>query len=715
VSRTFCKVPLLVIVLVKVILLSNCGSSSSSPEMSPAVVSVSLSSQSTSAVVGQTVQFTATVTGSSNNSVTWSVNGVAGGNSSIGAISATGIYTAPAVPPSPNTVTVQATSVADTTKMASLTLTVSNPAPQLSAISPAAMGIGGNSAQVPATGTVLTLNGAGFASQSAVIANATPLATTFVSASQLTATVPANLVASPGVLQLTVSTPAPGGGTSSSVSFTVLAVGQVSSTNNPQVAQYSIAPPRSANVSIEFGPDTNYGLQTWSQPTSTGGGTLNMLVAGMRGFTTYHMRAVVSFPDGTQYTDPDQTFTTGGLPSQRVPQLTVTEPTPGLSPYPGIELLDLVGSPTNQVVAAAIDLQGNLIWYYDFPNPGNETPAPIKPLSNGHMKLNIGLSTGVDVDPSSVNREIDLAGNTISELTVPQLNNALAAAGSSIVALGFHHDFALLPNGHTVYIVSEQEDFTDLPGLPGITTVTGDALVDLDPNDNVAWTWSTFDHFDVNYHPLGLTDWTHSNAIVYSPSDGNLLLSCRNISLISKIDYRNGAGTGDVLWQLGPNGSLNPLNLMGSSIVPNPGPSDWFYNQHFPVFLGSVTAGFFRLGVWDNGNTRPDPSTGLLCGTAGAAPCYSRGVTFQINESAKTAQITFQDKLPFAAICCGNIGILGNNDFEFGAGAESINPGSGLALEVTPSGSQTVWQLSIENQFAYRAFRIPSLYPGVQW
>ncbi len=708
---TFRKVSLLAIVLVPVILLSNCGSSSSSMEMSPAVVSLSLSSQSTSAVVGQTVQFTATVTGSSNTSVTWSVNGVAGGNSSVGTIGATGMYTAPAVPPSPNAVAVQATSAADTTKTASLTLTVSNPAPQLSSISPAAMGIGGNSAQVPATGTVVTLNGAGFASQSVIIANATPLATTFVSATQLTATVPPNLVASPGVLQLTVSTPVPGGGTTSSLSFTVLSVGQVSGTNNLQVAQYSIAPPRAANVTIQFGPDTSYGLQTWSQPTPTGGGTVNMLVAGMRGFTTYHMRAVVSFPDGTQYTDPDQTFTTGGLPSQRVPQLTVAEPTPGLSPNPGIELLDLIYGPTNQVEAAAIDLEGNLIWYYDFDNTGDGLPFPIKPLPNGHMKIAIGSAT-VGSNPLNVVREIDLAGNTISELTLPQLNSALVAAGSSIVALGFHHDFALLPNGHTIYIVYQQEDFTDLPGFPGTTTVTSDALVDVDPNGNVAWSWSGFDHFDINYHPLGFPDWTHSNALIYSPTDGNLLLSSRNISLISKIDYRNGAGTGDILWQLGPNGNLN---LVGSSIVANPGPSDEFYNQHFPAFLSPVTAGFFRLGVWDNGNTRPDPSTGLLCGTAGAAPCYSRGVTFQINEAAKTAQITFQDKLPLAAICCGNIGILGNQDFEFGAGAESLSPFSGQVLEVTPSGSQTVWQLSIENQFAYRGFRIPSLYPGVQW
>jgi arylsulfate sulfotransferase len=712
VSTNLRKVLPVAIVLVQVGLLSNCGSSSTT-EMSPAVVSLSLSSQSTSALVAQSVQFTATVSGTSNTAVTWLVNGVTGGNSSVGTISATGMYTAPVVPPSPNTVAVQATSVADTTKTASLTLTVSNPPPQLSSISPAAVGIGAsNRAQVAATSTMLTVNGSGFASQSVVTANATPLATTFVSASQLTATVPANLVASPGVVQVTVSTPAPGGGTTSSVSFTVLSVGQVSGTNNPQVAQYSIAPPRAANVTIQFGPDTSYGLQTWSQPTPTGGGAVSLLVAGMRAFTTYHMRAAVNFPDGTQYLDSDQTFTTGGLPPERVPQLTVTEPTPGLSPSPGIELLDITAAPSNQVQAVVTDLQGNLIWYYDFDDVGGGIPFPIKPLANGHMKITIG-SAAPDSDTLDVVREIDLAGNTISELTLPQLNNALVAAGSSIVAHGFHHDFALLPNGHTVYIVFQEQQFTDLPGFPGTTTVLGDALVDVDPNDNVTWTWSGFDHLDINYHPWQFPDWTHSNAVVYSATDGNLLLSSRNVSWVTKIDYQNGQGKGDVLWRLGPNGDFN---LVGSSTVPKPGPSDWFYNQHFPVFLSPSTAGVFTLGVWDNGDTRPDPNTGRPCGTAGAVPCYSRGIMLQINEAARTAWFTFDDKLPLYALCCGNIGILDNKDVEFGTGAESVNPDSGQALEVTPSGSQTVWQLVIGGgQYAYRAFRIPSLYPGVQW
>ena len=52
---------------------------------------------------------------------------------------------------------------------------------------------------------------------------------------------------------------------------------------------------------------------------------------------------------------------------------------------------------------------------------------------------------------------------------------------------------------------------------------------------------------------MGLPDWTHSNAIVYNPADGNLMLSIRHQSWIVGIDYRDGAGAGDVLWVPGKN------------------------------------------------------------------------------------------------------------------------------------------------------------------
>jgi hypothetical protein len=57
--------------------------------------------------------------------VIWKVNGVSGGNGSLGTISTSGLYRAPNNVPNPAAVTVSATAAADSTKTASATVTVS--------------------------------------------------------------------------------------------------------------------------------------------------------------------------------------------------------------------------------------------------------------------------------------------------------------------------------------------------------------------------------------------------------------------------------------------------------------------------------------------------------------------------------------------------------------------------------------------------------------
>src|SRR5205807_1715660 len=61
-------------------------------------------------------QFAATVSGQSNTAVTWDVNGTPGGDSTVGTIDNTGLFTAPAAIPSPSQVTVSAVSTADPTQ-----------------------------------------------------------------------------------------------------------------------------------------------------------------------------------------------------------------------------------------------------------------------------------------------------------------------------------------------------------------------------------------------------------------------------------------------------------------------------------------------------------------------------------------------------------------------------------------------------------------------
>jgi len=111
------------------LLAAGCGGSNNStsttttppPPPPPPVISVQLNQSSATISTQATQQFTATVTGTSNTAVTWSVDSTQGGSSSVGTISGTGLYTAPA---QFGTHTVTATSAADKTKSASATVTV---------------------------------------------------------------------------------------------------------------------------------------------------------------------------------------------------------------------------------------------------------------------------------------------------------------------------------------------------------------------------------------------------------------------------------------------------------------------------------------------------------------------------------------------------------------------------------------------------------------
>ena len=89
-----------------------------------------------------------------------------------------------------------------------------NPVPTLASINPP-------SAAAGTAAFTLTLTGTNFISGSQVQWNGTPLTTTFNSAVQLMAAVPANLIATVGTANVTVVNPAPGGGTSGAQTFTI--------------------------------------------------------------------------------------------------------------------------------------------------------------------------------------------------------------------------------------------------------------------------------------------------------------------------------------------------------------------------------------------------------------------------------------------------------------------------------------------------------------
>jgi arylsulfate sulfotransferase len=474
----------------------------------------------------------------------------------------------------------------------------------------------------------------------------------------------------------------------------------VTPTANPLVAQYSVRQYHTGfSVWVEFGTDTKYGRQTSVVSDSasvTGGAAVNVLVAGMLPKTTYHMRAHVDSPSGS-WVDQDQTFTTGALPTDPpAPKFTVTAGSGSSTvPSPGVELLSLVNTTGAKVMQAVIaDQKGNVIWSCPV------AALPIKPLDNGHFVV----VTFTDL------LEIDLACNTIRDISLPQMNEALQAAGYSFPPLNiFHHDVLVLPNGHWIALAQITKNFEDLPGYPGTTGVQGDVLLDIDPTGNVVWAWSSFDYLDVNRHLLAFPDWTHSNAIVYT-ADGNLLLSMRHQSWVLKIDYANGTGTGNILWKLGEDGDFTLLSADSSQ---------WFYAQHYPNVLSS-NGSQMTLAVWDNGNLRIEPD-GTACGSTPTAPaCYSRATIFQVDEQTHIANLQWQDLPGFFSQWGGSIGSLANGDVEFDLTSPvdqttPLNQSTSQIMEVTRDSQQLVWQMNVAGANAYRAYRIPSLYPGVTW
>lgn len=489
---------------------------------------------------------------------------------------------------------------------------------------------------------------------------------------------------------------------STSVAVNIVAPGRVTTTNNPQVALYTINPSSDARVSIQFGTDTSYGLDTWMQSTPPGGGPVSIYVAGMRANTLYHMRAVVQFSNGSVVDDADQTFTTSALPAAIIPTITAST-TSGTTPQSGVEMLD---SFTGQEVPLAItDLAGNVIWG---DNAGRSDLDPVKLLPNGHFLENFGGSQPVD-GSNSLLREIDLGGNVIWQMSAAELNQALASvtcAGCNITVIGTHHDFAVLPNGHIIVIASEQKVESGLIGYSSPVTVTGDVLIDLDQNHKPVWVWSEFDHLDLNRHPMNFPDWTHTNAVVYSPDDGDLIVSLRHQHWVMKIDYDDGNGTGNIVWKLGWQGDFTLQN--GTD------PIDWQYAQHDANVISTNSSGVFQMTMFDNGDNRVLDSSGDVCGTSTTPACYSRVPIFQIDEAGKVATLQWVANLsPIYSYWGGSARLLANDDIEFDECALGSNS---AVYEVTKtSPPQTVWQMQITGANAYRAFRIPSLYPGVQW
>jgi hypothetical protein len=207
-----------------------------------------------SAGTPSSAQFFANVTGSSNTAVTWTIqSGVAGqgcSGSSCGSIapngSAQALYTAPTSAPSPNAISIVATSLADSSKSATATVAITS-GPVIEVMLPSSV-FSGAVESFP-----LAVQGANFAagtgsSASAILVNGVARGTTCATATGCVTALNLADVQTPGTITIQVQNPPPSNALSNPVPFVVVpldtSVGAFAlSAANPTITQIQLAVP----------------------------------------------------------------------------------------------------------------------------------------------------------------------------------------------------------------------------------------------------------------------------------------------------------------------------------------------------------------------------------------------------------------------------------------------------------------------------------------
>ena len=347
------------------------------------------------------------------------------------------------------------------------------------------------------------------------------------------------------------------------------------------------------------------------------------------------------------------TFTTSPLPSD-LPKYTAT----GQNPAPGYVAF-AAGN-----YGLVIDNTGRIVWYHRFPNgPG----LNFQPQANGRYAArpnpvsSSDIARWVEIDPmGNVKRTLGCAENL-----QPRIHDLLAATDGSY------------------WLLCDQIRTMDLSASGGSSqaAVLGTGVQHVSATGTLLFSWTPFDHFDVDLQALDPADrsgpvinWTHGNAIDLDV-DGNLLVSFRNLSEVTKINTRTGA----VMWRMG--GARNQFTFENVT-------APAFLRQHG---LRATAAG--RLQMLDNLGD----------------PLASRFERYEYDEVRRTVRM-----ISSIASTTGVVALIGGNTQNLAGGRSLVSYGNGGSVEETDAAGTVVWRIDGNPGYVFRAQRIRSLYkPGV--
>jgi hypothetical protein len=261
-----------------------------------------------------------------------------------------------------------------------------------------------------------------------------------------------------------------------------------------------------------------------------------------------------------------------------------------------------------------------------------------------------------------------------------------------------------LPNGHTLVVAGYERMMpTGTQGSKLPVDVLGDLVIDLDEDFQVAGMWNAFDHMDITRkswrdakcHTGGggcpailLADeangWLHSNSLNYIPATGDFMVSMPEQNWVVKIDWKDGKGSGKVLWRLGKDGDFK-----AESKDPNP----WFSFQH--------DAGFEPLGsdlltLTDDGDPSGKDTKAVV-----------RGQVWKLDEEKRIATLVYNASLGVNTHCCGSMQVLKNGGYSATAGWQ---PRIGGRVTDFDKDGKLVFAADVAGAIDYRSYRVEDMY-----
>jgi uncharacterized protein (DUF1800 family) len=211
------------------------------------------------------------------------VNGVLAGNSTLGNIASNGLFTAPAVVPEPNSVTITASSTFfPQYSPGSAAISILNPIPLINSITPGTLSEGT---------TTIIINGSQFIYGAQILWNGSPVPTTYVSGNQLAASITAP---TPGTYPLEVDNPAPGPANSTPISIAV-GPGQVVLADQP-LAGTTVRVSNTLRFNLIVSGTSNTSMNMQVNGIAGGNAQLGTIVPNSDGTFTYTAPPVVPTP-----------------------------------------------------------------------------------------------------------------------------------------------------------------------------------------------------------------------------------------------------------------------------------------------------------------------------------------------------------------------------------------------------------------------------------